>query len=614
MLHHYFDQIYCINLDRRPDRWEHCQQEFSKHGIEQVTRFSAVDAKQIQLPFDAMYNAELSCTLSHLKVLEQAIATAAERVLILEDDVVFHDRLGEFFDHYWRQLPLDWDVCLMGGNHIEPPQPITANLLKTRRTYALHAYSVHQKSLVSVQQYLAHQVQKILQHSEKSTFSAAPDFLIADLQPSFNFYSFSPPLAWQLEGYSDLQSAIVSYDCLQPQTVTGYGAIAQSPSSPANQQSIQTITQDRFQIADLPRLEQALQDISELRTWRSQPHAICYYGATPYAATVRLLGLAQAAQDWKIPFVCLQHGQEEAIESLRQTYPNLLLIVSNPERLSYIEPLLRSPQNPNTKLVIFGRYIDEAPSTDLYVANMCDAEKVALKQYASRIDLAISELSLEGNAYLLRPYMLELGIPVMSFPWGVNLTCHTPTFARAERDLLFVGTFSEKGSRIKQFWAEPLKRFSQLLIGPDWTQSPFSNTHNSVLSTQEFNQQAPYLYSSSTIALNLHHAFEVEGFTCNERVFNAPACGGFVVSDRARRIRDFLGPDELVMADNPREYLEAIEYFVQYPERRYPYMRKAIETLYRHHTYHHRLADLLAVVFRGQPISSFCPVMDFVQF
>jgi spore maturation protein CgeB len=371
------------------------------------------------------------------------------------------------------------------------------------------------------------------------------------------------------------------------------------------------IAKNRFEIANTIETEFLLNQISGYRDWKKRPYAICYYGSTAYSAAVRILGLAQAAQDWQIPFILLMHGQEEAIKSLQQTYPNLLLIVSNPEHLSCIEPLLRLP---NVKLVVFGRYIDEAPSTDIYTANMCDAEKIALKQYAPYIDLAISELSLEGNAYLLRSYIMKMGIPVMSFPWGINLVCHTPVFVHVERNLLFIGTFSEKRSRIKQFWTEPLKRFSQLLIGPDWTQSPFANTHDSFLSTQEFNQQAPYLYSSSMIALNLHHAFEVEGFTCNERVFNAPACGGFVVSDRVRRIRDFFGPDEVVMAENPSEYLEAIEYFVQYPERRYPYMRKAIETLYRHHTYHHRLADLLAVVFSGRPLSPFCPVMDFVQF
>jgi hypothetical protein len=313
-----------------------------------------------------------------------------------------------------------------------------------------------------------------------------------------------------------------------------------------HQSSLVKIAKKRFEIAGITETESLLNQMPHYRDWKKRPHAICYYGSTEYSAeysaTVRIFGLAQAAQDWKIPFAFLMYGQEEIIRTLHKNYPNLLLIVSNPERLPYIESIVQSP---DTRLIIFGRYIDEAPSTDLYVANMCDAEKFALKQYASHIDLAVSELSLEGNIRLLRPYILELGIPVMSFPWGVNLACHTPTFARAERDLIFVGTFSEKASRIKQFWTEPLQRFSRLLIGPDWTKSPFGNTHNSILSTHEFNQQAPYLYSSSTIALNLHHAFEVEGFTCNERVFNAPTCGGFVVSDRARRIRDFLGPDEL---------------------------------------------------------------------
>jgi spore maturation protein CgeB len=364
--------------------------------------------------------------------------------------------------------------------------------------------------------------------------------------------------------------------------------------------SLVTIAQKRFEIARVIETESLLNQMPHYRDWKKQPHAICYYGSTAYSANVRIFGLAQAAQDWKIPFAILMHGQEEMLRALHRNYPNLLLIVSNPERLPYIESIAQSP---DTRLIIFGRYINEGPSTDLYTATMCESEKTALKKYAPNIDLAISELSLEGNAYLLRSYTMEMGIPVMSFPWGVNLACHAPIPIQSERHLVFIGAFSEKGSRIKEFWTEPLKRFSQLLIGPDWTKSPFTNTHNSMLSTQEFNQQAPSLYSSSAIALNLHHAFEVDGFTCNERVFNAPACGGFVVSDRVRRIHDFFSSDELVVADNPRDYLEVIEYFVQYPERRYPY-----------HTYHHRLADLLAVVFSGRPLSSFCPVMDFVQF
>ena len=32
----YFDKIYCINLDSRPDRWKECLEEFKKIGIDDI--------------------------------------------------------------------------------------------------------------------------------------------------------------------------------------------------------------------------------------------------------------------------------------------------------------------------------------------------------------------------------------------------------------------------------------------------------------------------------------------------------------------------------------------------------------------------------------------------
>ena len=42
MINDYFDKIYCINLDRRRDKWLDVQKEFIKHSLV-VDRFSAVD-------------------------------------------------------------------------------------------------------------------------------------------------------------------------------------------------------------------------------------------------------------------------------------------------------------------------------------------------------------------------------------------------------------------------------------------------------------------------------------------------------------------------------------------------------------------------------------------
>ncbi len=42
----YFDKIFCINLDSRPDRWKQVQKEFDKVGIlDRVERFSALTGK-----------------------------------------------------------------------------------------------------------------------------------------------------------------------------------------------------------------------------------------------------------------------------------------------------------------------------------------------------------------------------------------------------------------------------------------------------------------------------------------------------------------------------------------------------------------------------------------
>ncbi len=43
----HFEAIYCINLDRRSDRWEAVQREFEKVGIrDRVIRFSAIETPQ----------------------------------------------------------------------------------------------------------------------------------------------------------------------------------------------------------------------------------------------------------------------------------------------------------------------------------------------------------------------------------------------------------------------------------------------------------------------------------------------------------------------------------------------------------------------------------------
>ncbi len=96
LLSQLFPHKFCINLDRRPDRWERMQEEFARHGIDGVQRFSAVDGSAVVLPPHWRHTAgAYGCLLSHVAVIEEARALNAESVLIFEDDTVFDP---EFMD------------------------------------------------------------------------------------------------------------------------------------------------------------------------------------------------------------------------------------------------------------------------------------------------------------------------------------------------------------------------------------------------------------------------------------------------------------------------------------------------------------------------------------
>ena len=69
-----------INLDHRTDRKEHVEKELGKLGI-QAERFNAIK----------MQNGAVGCSMSHLKILQDARTKKLDHVLIMEDDISFLD-------------------------------------------------------------------------------------------------------------------------------------------------------------------------------------------------------------------------------------------------------------------------------------------------------------------------------------------------------------------------------------------------------------------------------------------------------------------------------------------------------------------------------------------
>lgn len=101
-----FDAIYCVNLERRSDRWEKVMLEFAKIGISDLV----VRHKAIETPD----NGHIWCMLSHRSIVMDAKSKWLERVFIFEDDMVVRS-----VSHLntWCQrvrLPEEYDLLYLG--------------------------------------------------------------------------------------------------------------------------------------------------------------------------------------------------------------------------------------------------------------------------------------------------------------------------------------------------------------------------------------------------------------------------------------------------------------------------------------------------------------------
>lgn len=95
--------IFCINLDRRPDRWESMQKRFKNQNL-QAYRWSAIDYKQYN------FGRKINPNPSHMTLLYFCSIIGIEYALIFEDDVVLCNNFMQKLIHIVEEMPSDWDA------------------------------------------------------------------------------------------------------------------------------------------------------------------------------------------------------------------------------------------------------------------------------------------------------------------------------------------------------------------------------------------------------------------------------------------------------------------------------------------------------------------------
>jgi glycosyl transferase family 25 len=198
-INRFFGLVYCINLDRRGDRWLGVRAEFERHGIRPVIRYPAIDGKQVAIPdtWDDVPGA-YGCLLSHLAVVREAREAGAESVLIFEDDIRFDGRFAEKFADVAPRVPPDWDMLLLGGSHWSPPERLSGNLYRVTATAATHAYALRRTIY-----------DEFIRLNVASTRPVDCNNTV--LQRTFRCYCCSPNLVWQEDGYSDIAEKVLVF-------------------------------------------------------------------------------------------------------------------------------------------------------------------------------------------------------------------------------------------------------------------------------------------------------------------------------------------------------------------------------------------------------------------
>lgn len=169
-----FDNIFCINLNERKDKWNHCKEEFKKYNIlDLVERYPAINYKKDP-------SRVRSITTSHINVIKLAKERQYDNVLIFEDDFKFinykyvlnskeynptlHDKnvdgFGlnrvpsnpeEILKKALTQLKqYDWDILFFGCQINIPKKyafykKINKNLFQASGMTRAHAYAVNSK-------------------------------------------------------------------------------------------------------------------------------------------------------------------------------------------------------------------------------------------------------------------------------------------------------------------------------------------------------------------------------------------------------------------------------------------------------------------------------------
>ena len=196
----HFDAAFCINLDKRKDKWEASQKEFDKIGID-VERVSGIDG--FLEPPANIRPGEVGCLKSHLKVFKIAKERGLKSFLMLEDDVEFVDDFNDKFNEIEPHIPT-YEMLYFGVNpHTGTRHEVGNSIFRIMNNYAAHCVIFKESCYDDIINVLS------------GPLVYPVDVQYGNQQINHTAYCIRPSLASQRKSFSDINQEYVDYEFLR---------------------------------------------------------------------------------------------------------------------------------------------------------------------------------------------------------------------------------------------------------------------------------------------------------------------------------------------------------------------------------------------------------------
>jgi glycosyltransferase involved in cell wall biosynthesis len=197
----------------------------------------------------------------------------------------------------------------------------------------------------------------------------------------------------------------------------------------------------------------------------------------------------------------------------------------------------------------------------------------------------------------------SVGIPYYHFPFGSDKDIFYPMNLEKQYDITFLGNASSGYGRDR--YIEKLVDYTQkkqikvFLAGSGWDKYGFPYR------IVEHGEQTNLIYNQSKICINIHNDRQFAGLDkemdANNRLFDLAMAGCCQISNGEQMISKYFNQNEVNAADNPEEWIQKIDYYLNNQSEREIIAHNAREKALNFHTWEKRATDFIQYINDNYP-------------